>query len=686
MKINKSFLACCLFMSVASIATLSQENKQTFVDWLVEDNVMQDIIRPRHAMPAMVQAFPGKIIDTTIDVLSYDLYQDWFPALLTPRDERPLRKVEARLQTVVLSKVNSLATIFFDAVTLDVDSIKSGNTDVQFTKNIRGIMMTLPTPLQRGQQVDLTIYYATLRDDLGIVLIDKAKALSLDVAGSFGYTISQPENARRWFPCKDQPDDKAIFTAHVRVPNGYIVASNGVLTDSIRDGDTATIQTWHHSIAMSTYLFVLNAGQFLVYPQVFIRADSSKVPILNYHFAADQNGVRYSAERALTNLPLMFKALETRLGKYPLDSYGHVAVAGFPYGGMEHQTLSTVNREWLSGTAEAGYVHELAHQWLGDIVTCATWADIWLNEGGASFTEALYYEYVQGRDGYMGLLWRKRENYMRNGLNEPPVYNIPLGRIFNQATTYDKSAWVFHMMRKLVGDVLYFPTLRSYIAKYSQSSVQTFQLMEHFKSEIPNARVSWDVFFSQWLEKAGHPVFDVVARKVEGAAKTTYQITVSQTQTKDGVPEVFETPLMFRIHGVSNAMDTTVLINQRFQTFVVETGYDLVNLYVDQDHDVLCEMNSTIITDVADEGSALPWFHTLGPMPVSAGDPLRVYTENGTLSEVSVHDVSGRLVMSISIGEGVSLIPTTNLHAGAYMITLQSGTRIGSSTFFVATR
>jgi len=684
--ILKRYIFVVLTLFSTSVCPLfSQETKQTFVDWLVIDHSLQQVIHPRHPMFAMVQSFPENAIDTAIDVITYDVEQDWYSALITPKALRPERKAEANVRITARSNVDDLATIVLDAVGLALDSVVSGGTKLPFTKNVRALTISLPTPLKRGNEIQFVIYYALLRDDLGANFIDTAEAKSVGVPGAFAYTMSQPENARRWYPCNDQPDDKALFSARVRVPKGFTFVSNGVITDSIRDGDSATIQTWRQAEPMSTYLFVMNAGEFIMYPQTYIRADKSTVPIRNYHFAPDQDGSLFNAVQALRNLPTMFEALEKRWGKYPFTTYGHVAVAGFPFGGMEHQSMSTVNRLWLRG-ADNGYAHELAHQWLGDLVTCATWSDIWLNEGGASFSEALYNEFIRGAEGYTQSLWRKRDRYMVNGLNEPPVYNIPLGNIFNEATTYCKSAWVYHMMRKLAGDSLYFATLQSYIEKYHNSSAQTFQLLEHFKSEIPNPSVPWDVFFTQWLVEAGHPIFDVVATKIAGRAKTTYRVTVSQTQMKEGVPQAFVTPLSMKLDGVDDLIDTTVFIDKRTQSFDVETGYDLVSLYVDLNNNILCEKQTNIVTDVDDGRSATSWFRLLGPSPINVHQPLRVFLEDGSNAEVTINDVSGRLVLVSAIDSGVSTIAISEFVPGAYVLSVRSGSRFGKSTFIITSR
>ncbi|MBK7185644.1 MAG: hypothetical protein IPH85_06890 [Ignavibacteria bacterium] len=227
---------------------MAQENKSSFIDWLITDDVLQETMQPRHHMRLMAESFPQKTIDTTIDVISYDLVLDWYSALLTPKAQRPERKANGRMTAVVRSRVNDLAQIDFDAVSLIIDSITSGGTSVVFTKNVRSISMTLPSPLQRGQDVELVIHYAITRDDRAIFFYSKSDAATENSPYASAYTISEPEDSRRWYPCNDQPDDKALFSVQVRVPKGFTVVSNGVRTDSVLVGDTASIQTWKHDV------------------------------------------------------------------------------------------------------------------------------------------------------------------------------------------------------------------------------------------------------------------------------------------------------------------------------------------------------------------------------------------------------------------------------------------------------
>ena len=233
-------IALVITAFTACTVMVAQENKPSFLQWLVTDEKLEDALRPLHGHQMMTEAFPTKVIDTTIDVQSYDVTLDWYRALKTRRAQRGDRKATGIVKTVVRARVDSLSSVVFDATTLIIDSVTVNGAKIVFRKNVRSLTMDLPSRLRRGQDVELTIYYANTSDDRALYLFAPEDALAINVPYASGFTFSQPEDARRWFPCNDQPDDKAYFTAHVRVPRGFTAVSNGVPTDSLVDGDSAS--------------------------------------------------------------------------------------------------------------------------------------------------------------------------------------------------------------------------------------------------------------------------------------------------------------------------------------------------------------------------------------------------------------------------------------------------------------
>jgi aminopeptidase N len=646
------------------------EDKSSMRHGFYVDPTLEERMYPRHRHDVLAGTFPDKVIDSTQDVLSYELFMDWTMALTTSREQRPDRKAESRVRMNV-RMVEGGSTLKLHAEALIIDSVTVDGVRATFVHERPDLIIDVST--SPGDTIDVVIHYAIGYDLRGFYAYSQAEVdTSEEMLEPIAFTFSQPNDARWWFPCHDVPFDKAVFTAHVRVPKGFTVVCNGERVDSIADTDSTSWQTWHQPIPQPTYLCVANASKYHRYDQTFRSVDGRDVLIQNYHWLADHEGAEYHAVNALQTIPSMFNAFEEVYGRYPFETYGHVTIAGVKFGGMEHQTMSTINRRWLKGDAESGYAHEVAHQWLGDEVTCATWADIWLNEGGASFSEAVWYEYKDGPSRYLAQMLIRRSRYLRNAFNEPPIYDIPLIIIFNEATTYNKSSWVYHMMRRMVGDSAFFSTLRSYIAKYSLGAAQTVDMQAHFAENIPNPAVDWNTFFDQWLLGKGHPRFVVIATTNDRAEGGRYasRVTVRQTQSGDGVPDTYVVPLTIRFMNTAQIYDTTIIIDQRVAQFTFSLPFVPDTVVVDPRYNVLAEGTGNVVTHVDERSAPLPRIHS--PLPVLAGSDVVLSTQPGTT--ISVYTINGVLIWSGTATTDVEILDSSAWPSGiVFVSTLWQG-------------
>lgn len=284
-------------------------------------------------------------------------------------------------------------------------------------------------------------------------------------------TLSEPSGARNWWPCMDTPADKAD-SARVRitVPLGFVPTSNGTLSAVDTLGGTHR-WTWFEAWPIAPYLISLAITNYELIEDSYLSLDgTTTMPVHHYVWPED----REQAEEDFNVTVPMLGFFASLYGEYPFidEKYGH---SEFPWGGaMEHQCNTSYGNGLIRGdhVYDRIVAHELAHQWWGDMITCASWADIWLNEGFATYSEALWAEHVGG--GHAALV-----NFMnsRCAVTDPsgPIHDPP--STFSSNTVYRKGAWLLHMVRGTLGDELFFDLLRSWGAsefRYASAHVDEF--------------------------------------------------------------------------------------------------------------------------------------------------------------------------------------------------------------------
>jgi aminopeptidase N len=277
-------------------------------------------------------------------------------------------------------------------------------------------------------------------------------------------------------------------------------------------------------------------------------------------------------------------ALTHYFGPYPFqeEKYG---MAEFGWGGgMEHQTITSIGN--VSPSWRYIYVHELAHQWFGDLITMDSWREIWLNEGFASYSEALYAEWAgfrghpPGMDAYHEYM--ETQQYFQGGtiIREDTT---SFGSLFNRIV-YDKGSWILHMIRGIVGDEAFFQILRAYADdvrwRYGSATTEDFREI----CETISGR-DFKAFFDQWLN---YPYFPEYAYTWEIADRSAglYGVEVTILQQQDGV--IYEMPVDLEIQ-LENGKDTTVTVehNRREQFYLIDLEEKPLNVRFDPENWIL---------------------------------------------------------------------------------------------------
>ncbi len=394
---------------------------------------------------------------------------------------------------------------------LVVDSTTIGGTAANF--HHQGNILSIESPpLASGQSFEIAVFYhgTPVREGFGSFTFGYHNELPVIT------TLSEPFFARNWWSCKDHPSDKAdSVDMRITTDDRIIAVSNGKLISISDNGDGTRTTHWHESYPIATYLVSLAIADYEEYSDTFRYAGHS-MPV-DFHILS--GNVEFYRENNSKIVP-MLEFFSSIYGEYPFirERYGHAET--FFGGGMEHQTCASIGvfHEWL-------LAHELAHQWWGDLITCGTWYDIWLNEGFARYSEALWLEHTQGPESY--------HQYMNSLIHLDQQVYVPDTTDYNDIfdrVVYDKGALVLHMLRYLVGKDTFFQIIRTYANsqhKYGSATTADFQAICEQVSQL-----DLDYFFAQWVYQPSIPDYRFGTFAFETDSGWVADLQLRQVQTQ----------------------------------------------------------------------------------------------------------------------------------------------------------
>ena len=441
---------------------------------------------------------------------------------------------------------------FFDNMT--VDSIKFNGNNALYSHVDDLITVAFGGNINTGQDFEIIVYYHGHPIEGGF----QAFSFSSHNGTQMATTLSEPYFARTWWPCKDYPEDKAdsvdIVITH---PDNFVCSANGLVESIVDNGDGTKTTTHKHRYPITTYLVAIGVTNYAQFSEWYETAQGDSVPVDFYVYPEKLT----SAQNSYPILTSMLYELSQLMGEYPFgeEKYG---MLHFDWGGaMEHQTNTS-----MSSTAyyESIIVHELGHQWYGDMITCDNWHEIWMNEGFASYVEALWFEATDGTDEYHDYMNTMR--YTTGGTiycqDTTTVWSIFSGRV------YDKGAWVLHMLRHFVGDSTFFEILQTYYddARYKWKTVTTEQFRDLCIEVSGDTRLN--DFFQDWIWGEYYPVYRP-SFLIEEYAPGEYiaYVHIRQTQTTD--PTVFHMPVDLSFTDGITTYDTTVYNDEKEQNFII---------------------------------------------------------------------------------------------------------------------
>ena len=560
----------------------------------------------------------------------------------------------------VFEPLENLGSLDFDfSAALTMDSIVYHGQYLTFTQNSDILTVHFPATLPALLPDSLTFYYQGAPTSTGF------GSFETSVHGPDNtpvlWTLSEPYGAREWFPCKISLDDKLdSIDIFVTAPSDYKTASNGLLMSETSLNGRTTAH-WKHRYPITAYLIGIAVTNYVTFENL-VPAGNDSIHVLNYVYPEETAAALTGTQFIVSQMQLY----NTLFGVYPFreEKYGH---AQFGWGGgIEHQTMSFVTNFGYELLA-----HEMAHQWFGDKVTCASWEHIWLNEGFATYLSGLCYEFLAPQYWY---------NFKRQRIDN--IISVPGGslrvddttsvsRIFDGRLTYAKGAMVLNTLRWICGDSAFFAGARNYLNApgiaygYAYTDDLKYYMEQASGKEL-------DGFFADWFIGEGYPIYHLNWSQ-DGSNHVI--VNLLQEQSHPSV-SFFELPVPVRFSNGSQ--DTIVVLDHTFsgQSFTFDLGFEATTVTFDPDLRLIAKVGS--IQEVSNtKEEFLPGlrFRVL-PNPAHEHFNAALYLEQAQRVQLILLDAVGR-VMEEKVFQ---------LDAGSHNVLFEVGTYpAGSYTFMVKT-
>jgi aminopeptidase N len=462
-----------------------------------------------------------------------------------------------------------LAMLPLDAVLLDVESVEAApgaGTSTGFIYDGRQLVVTFDPPVPEDRTISLITRYRVTDPTRGLVWTPESPAFPGRAPQL--HTQGQPQTNSYWFPIHDYPNERLTTEVVATVPAGFLVSSNGRLLSRTTEikarreiggvpgiAELQPYETFHwlQDKPHVPYLVSLVVGRFDVVDLGVKKKNPRRLayPVRLSMPVYVPPGRGPEVEGTFGRTPAMVELFEKLLDEpYPWDRYAQLVVWNFGPGGMENTAATTLFDTALVHPSalvdhdrDALIAHELAHQWFGDLITCNSWEDIWLNEGFATYMESLWFEHRDGPVGYENDVLENFDAVIASDRGSAPEqepmvsrrWDDPFDAFRRPSNPYSKGASILHMLRRSLGDEVFFRGLRTYVERFKFRTVETADFRKTLE-EVSGR--SLEQFFAQWCFRPGVPRVAIRAHWDTGRGVLT--IAARQTQRIDGDNPAFE--------------------------------------------------------------------------------------------------------------------------------------------------
>ncbi len=490
-------------------------------------------------------------------------------------------------------------------------------------------------------------------------------------------TLSEAYSGPYWWPQKDTPADKADSSdVWITVADNLVPVSNGTLESITPNGNGTHTYHWKNHYTIANYLISLAITNYIQYNTYYHYNETDSMVITNFIYPESFN----YAKPFIDETDEMMEVFADRYGEYPFieEKYGH---AQFQWSGaMEHQTCTSIG-SWGYGIIS----HELAHQWYGDMITCKDWHHIWLNEGFATYSEAVYIEARDGKAAYNNKILNEMSD-ARYAIGTIWVQDITQEwNIFDGDRSYAKGGCVLHMLRGIVGDSTFFDIMRAYSVdpsvSYGVATTEDFQAVAESVSGQ-----DLDYFFQEWIYGENEPTYSVGWNKslVSG---DIYNVTLNIYQAVNNNPSYFTMPVQIRFNTSLGDTIVTLFNNAQTQNFQFEILGNPTSIVFDPGNWIL--KNNTIVTEVEDLDIPLQFsLEQNYPNPFNPSTTIEYTIPEGGFVTLKIFDILGKEVATLvneqnDAGKHKVEFHATGLNSGVYFYKIENGNSVETKKFIL---
>lgn len=619
-----------LLAAISIVAHTSSAQLET----IKSDKEFYDREAQRYGEVARLQANAGAPRGS-IDVAYYKLELKIIgaPALLT-----------GSVTTIATVVSTSIADVTLDFSTqMIVDSVfVDGTKDTTWRQQIpSSLVITTPRTYTKNEKITVTVVYHGNPPSTGFGSFQST--MLSDGYTNWYATLSEPYGASDWWPCINHPNDKADSVDIWLTCNpNYKAVSQGKLVETVINGDGTKTFKWKHRYPISSYLISATITNFNTFSDWFRYSPTDSMEVVNY-VTPDLPGKNSQYRNNAARTPRMLEIFSNLFGMYPFvkEKYGH---AEFTWGGgMEHQTLTSLG---ASAFNEGTIAHELAHQWFGDMITCQTWPDLWLNEGFATYGEGLYREAQYGPAAYKQYM----SGVLMNALSAKGTLVLADttntgNSMFAYSRVYAKGASVLHMLRHVLGDSVFFAALKAYATNpqymYKTASTADFQLV---CEQVSGLELGY--FFNEWvLSGERYPKYICTATVTPQGL--TSNVSVNIQQLTNTSPKFFTMPVDLRFAGKGIDTTITVINNSANQNYSFQFSNKPDTVELDPGNWIVKTVQS-MITDVSGQDQASTFvLHQNYPNPFNPKTLISYQLSTPGFVSLRVLDLLGREVATL---------------------------------------